>query len=323
MSSGIFISYRRADSRHAAGRMADELGAAFGEANIFRDIEGIDIGVNFEQALERALGSCVVMLVVIGPQWLDAKDDAGRRRLDQPGDWTRQEIATALKRGIPVAPVLLEGTPLPRADQLPDELRELVNRQQYELSDGHWRGDMKTLVDKLARVKGLQRVGPVPAPAPAPQPPAKRKLHWGWWVAGGVAIFFGALWNEFETSGGAANNGIAFQPPAAAAPMQPAVNTTPATAPNLAGLWRTASGETYHFQQEGHLVRFTAEANGQNVGNGSGELEGNVLRLQMTMQLNGVFMGNLICNMQAAPDMRSFTGTCAGPRGQFGAQFFR
>ncbi|HEV8691995.1 MAG TPA: toll/interleukin-1 receptor domain-containing protein, partial [Ideonella sp.] len=343
MSSGIFISYRRADSRHAAGRLADELGAAFGEANIFRDIEGIEIGVNFELALERALGACVVMLVLIGPQWLDARDEAGKRRLDQPKDWTRQEIATALKRGIPVVPVLLEGTPLPRADQLPEDLSELVNRQQYELSDGHWRGDVQTLVDKLARVKGLQRVGSVPTPSPGPSPaptPTKRKPHWGWWVAAGAGVLMAAVWSDFESGSGSGDGGVAFQPPVqaslmpAAEPAAPAAkrteplvaasisNESAAATPRLAGLWRTSSGETYHFQQEGMLVRFTAEANGQNIGNGSGELEGNLLRLQMSMQLNGTFLGNLVCNMQAAPDMRSFTGLCVGPRGQFPAQFF-
>jgi hypothetical protein len=109
----------------------------------------------------------------------------------------------------------------------------------------------------------------------------------------------------------------------------PVVNTladsrpASATLPRLAGLWRTSSGETYHFQQEGTELRFTAEANGQNIGNGRGELDGNLLRLQMSMQLNGVVLGNLVCNMQGASDMRSFTGLCAGPNGQFPAQFFR
>jgi hypothetical protein len=337
MGSGIFISYRRADSRHAAGRLADELAAAFGEANIFRDIEGIDIGVNFAVSLERALGACVVMLVLIGPHWLDARDDAGQRRLDQPDDWTRQEVATALKRGIPVVPVLLEDTPLPRPDQLPADLQELASRQQFSLADARWRGDVKALIDKLARVKGLKRLEDDPRPAPLPQPGPRRKVHWGWWLAGGAVVVLAALWSEFE---GAVegDTGIMFDPatasppaarlppvnPATNAQAQPPVEEDGATTlPNLAGLWRTASGETYHFQQEGNQLRFTAEANGQNIGNGRGELQGSLLRIQMTMQLNGMLLGNLVCDMQAAPDMRSFTGSCLGPRGQFPAQFFR
>lgn len=344
MGSGIFISYRRADSRHAAGRLADELAAAFGERNIFRDIEGIDIGVNFETALERALGDCVVMLVLIGPHWLDARDAAGNRRLEKEGDWTRQEVATALQRGIPVVPVLLEDTPLPKADQLPADLRELASRQQFSLSDARWRGDVQALVEKLARIKGLQRVGPDRRPVPPPPEPAKRKPHWGWWVTAGVGVVVAGLWSEFENAGEDA--GVMFNPApaslqAAQVPAQvpPAVNNAGAntraepavvnttseapTVPNLAGLWRTASGETYHFQQDGRQVRFTAEANGQNIGSGRGELEGGLLRVQMSMQLNGVFLGNLVCDMHGAADMRSFTGACMGPNGQFPAQFFR
>lgn len=346
--AGIFISYRRADSRHAAGRLADELGAAFGEANIFRDIEGIEIGVNFERALDKALSACVVMLVLIGPQWLDARDEAGQRRLDQPGDWTRQEVAKALERGIPVVPVLLESTALPRAEQLPEGLRELANRQQFELSDTRWRGDVQTLVEKLARIPGLQRIGPAPAPSPAPPAPAARRTHWGWWAVGGVAALVAGLWSEFDT--GSTDGGAAFEPglpaaespsvvpsinppvsPSVSPPVDSGANAMPAAIregsapalPDLAGLWRTASGETYHFQQDGRDIRFTAEANGQNIGNGRGELEGRLLRLQMSMQINGVMLGSLVCNMEGAPDMRSFTGLCAGPNGQFAAQFFR
>lgn len=330
MGSGIFISYRRADSRHAAGRLADELAAAFGERNIFRDIEGIDIGVNFATALERALGECVVMLVIIGPQWLEVRTESGQRRLDQPEDWTRQEVATALQRGIPVVPVLLEDTPLPRPDQLPPDLRELASRQQFNLSDGRWRGDVQALVEKLARVPGLQRVGPPPVPPPPP-PPAKRGWHWGWWVGAGV-LALGALVNEFDLGGGSEAPDSGAGPDHAVTPAghttNPPADTNaepapPAPVPRLAGLWRTASNETYHFEQDGNQVRFTSEANGQAIGGGRGELEGRLLRLHMTLQMTGMPVISVVCDMQGAPDWRSFTGTCLGPTGQFQAQFFR
>ena len=87
MPAGIFISYRRDDSRHAAGRLADDLSQAFGAERIFRDIEGIDLGVDFAQSLEKALAACSVMLVLIGPQWLQVQDNKrGGRRLDQADD---------------------------------------------------------------------------------------------------------------------------------------------------------------------------------------------------------------------------------------------
>ena len=106
--AGIFISYRRDDSRHAAGRLADELAAEFGAASIFRDVESIAPGVDFEEALDQALSACAVMLVVIGPRWLSITDAEGRRRLEQPGDWIRTEVARALERKVRLIPVMLE-----------------------------------------------------------------------------------------------------------------------------------------------------------------------------------------------------------------------
>jgi hypothetical protein len=105
-------------------------------------------------------------------------------------------------------------------------------------------------------------------------------------------------------------------PPARVPAPAPAV-------PNLAGLWRTNSGEIYQFRQSGTQLQFTAQAQGQDIGGGSGELEGHLLRLSMTLSLQGVALGNLNCNMQATPDFRAFGGICSGPTGQFQAQFFR
>ena len=105
MAGGIFISYRRDDTRHVAGRLAGDLMDRFGAERIFRDIDSIDAGDEFPQRLDKALNHCVLMLVLIGRQWLDATDDQQRRRLDDPNDWVRLEIATALRRGIRVVPV--------------------------------------------------------------------------------------------------------------------------------------------------------------------------------------------------------------------------
>ncbi len=120
MAGGIFISYRRDDSRQAAGRLADALADRFGAQCIFRDVETIELGVDFTQALNQALASCVVMLVLIGRDWLDIRDANGQRRLGLPQDWIRQEIATALKRDIRVVPVLVDGAQLPDEAALPE-----------------------------------------------------------------------------------------------------------------------------------------------------------------------------------------------------------
>jgi len=102
VAAGIFISYRRDDSRHVAGRLADDLAQAFGPESIFRDIEGISLGLDFTQSLDAAMAACSVMLVLIGPNWLTIQNAQGQRRLDQPEDWIRQEIATALRRNVRV-----------------------------------------------------------------------------------------------------------------------------------------------------------------------------------------------------------------------------
>jgi hypothetical protein len=184
MAAGIFISYRRDESRHAAGRLAEDLSQTFGADHIFRDVEGIELGVEFAKSLEKALAACSVMLVLIGPQWLNMTDHKrGGRRLEQPDDWIRQEIATALKRDVRVVPVLLEGATLPEASELPEDIRSLVGRQAMELSDARWRGDLQRLVDALAKLPGF-----AVDPKPVPPAPGRKKL---WWWGVGLAVLVG------------------------------------------------------------------------------------------------------------------------------------
>jgi hypothetical protein len=102
--ASLFISYRRSDAEGWAGRLSDSLSAHLGRVNIFRDIEDIPAGVDFEAYITEAVGSCSALIALIGPHWLTVTDKAGRRRLDDPGDFTRLEIATALQRNVRVIP---------------------------------------------------------------------------------------------------------------------------------------------------------------------------------------------------------------------------
>jgi len=88
----IFISYRRTDSPDVAGRIYERFAARFGRKNVFKDIDNIPVGTDFRAVIEDALLNCQVMLVVIGPNWLDAKDAEGKRRLDNPEDFVRIEV---------------------------------------------------------------------------------------------------------------------------------------------------------------------------------------------------------------------------------------
>lgn len=158
---GIFISYRRMDSQSAAGRLADHLNEDLREVSIFRDVETIEPGVDFVEAIEKALASCAAMLVVIGPRWVNATDPAGKRRLDDPNDYTRLEVGTALKRNVRVIPVLVEGAVMPAADELPEDLKPLARRNAIELTDSRWSQDVQRLVASLERALGMGRRGAV------------------------------------------------------------------------------------------------------------------------------------------------------------------
>ena len=162
--SGIFISYRRNDSQSAAGRLADFLERSFGRDQIFRDVETIEPGADFVHAIEKAIASCQVMLVVIGPRWLTIADNEGHRRLDKPDDWIRLETFTALKRDVRLIPVLVEDAQPPAATDLPDDLKGLARREAHELSDKRWDYDVQQLIAALERIPGIRRrvVPPVP-----------------------------------------------------------------------------------------------------------------------------------------------------------------
>ena len=116
MAPKLFISYRRDDSAGYSGRVHDHLQREFGSNLLFMDVDSIPLGVNFNKVLVEEVAKCDVLLAVIGPDWLDARDEKGHRRLDNPDDFVRIEIGTALKRGIPVIPILLQGTRVPKAD---------------------------------------------------------------------------------------------------------------------------------------------------------------------------------------------------------------
>ncbi len=117
--SGIFISYRRSDSPDATGRIYDRLVTEFGKAQVFKDVDSIPLGRDFRGHLNDIVGNCGVMLAIVGPRWTEARNPAGQRRLEDPDDFVRLELETALARDIPVVPVLVGHAPLPVGSDLP------------------------------------------------------------------------------------------------------------------------------------------------------------------------------------------------------------
>jgi formylglycine-generating enzyme required for sulfatase activity len=153
----IFISYRRDDSGGWAGRLYDRLSEHFGRENVFMDIDTIEPGLDFMEVIEQAVGSCDALVALIGKQWLTITDAAGRRRLDNPEDFVRLEVAAALGRNIRVIPALIYGAPMPRTADLPDVLKPLARRNAHELSDKRFHYDVNQLIEVLDKVLGAAK----------------------------------------------------------------------------------------------------------------------------------------------------------------------
>jgi TPR repeat protein len=151
MASKIFISYRRDDSAGTAGRLYDRLVEKFGEANLFIDVDNMPAGADFVGYLANQVAICDIFLCAVGPNWLGAKDDEGRRRLDQADDFVKIEIAEALKRNIPVIPVLIDGARVPRARELPDEIAALTRRHAVEVRNSYFRRDTDGLIREIQK----------------------------------------------------------------------------------------------------------------------------------------------------------------------------
>lgn len=162
-SGRIFLSYRREDTRHLVGRVGDRLMDHFGDERVFVDVDTIEPGLDFAEAIAAAVGSCRVLLALIEDRWLDSTDRKGRRKLDDSNDLVRLEIQAALERNIRVIPVLVDGVAMPTAEELPPGLAGLARRQAFELSYSRFRDDARRLVGLLDRLLAA----PPPSPATA------------------------------------------------------------------------------------------------------------------------------------------------------------
>jgi TIR domain-containing protein len=152
MSGQIFISYRREESRWSARSLNDRLCRDFERKQIFMDLDAIALGEDFVEAIETTVAKCDVLIAVIGNNWLTSKDERGGRRLDNPEDFVRMEIGTALKRKIRVIPVLVDGAVMPSSTELPEDLKLLVRRNALRITDTSFDGDCQRLVGAIKLV---------------------------------------------------------------------------------------------------------------------------------------------------------------------------
>ena len=235
----IFISYRREDTEGHAGRLFEDLRDRFGKEAVFMDVAGIEPGRDFRRVIEQQVASCGVLLAMIGKNWLSVVDKDGKRRLDDPYDFVRLETASALKRDIPVVPVLVHDATMPRAEQLPDDLKELAFRNSVELTHARWGSDVQLLINALLPY--------VDATPPAPPPTDEHRRSRAAWVIAplaAVAVAVGGVgygaWEQLRGPHGSspaaapAPQLAASAPPVLAAAAASVASAAPATAPPVA-----------------------------------------------------------------------------------------
>ena len=222
----IFISYRRDETAYPAAWLYKRLADHYGAEQVFKDVDSIELGDDFGEVITREVGSCDVLLALIGNQWLTTTDKHARRRLDDPQDFVRLEIEAALARNIRVIPILVDKSKMPTAEELPDSLNRLARRQALELSSVRFEFDtgrlLKVLDKELAEIRVapaepeatpgiLQAAAATPPPA---QPERRRRSTRTWLLAGtGIAVVLILLISALLT-----NRGTTTSPPGAASP---------------------------------------------------------------------------------------------------------
>jgi hypothetical protein len=186
-----FISYRRDDAAGYAGRLHEALERRLGEDQIFRDIDTLEPGLDFVDAIGTRLRECRVFLAIIGREWLDATDAAGHRRLEQSHDYVRLEIAGALARPeVRVIPVLIEGATMPALETLPEDIRALARRHAMNLRDDAWDHDVDRLASVIADVTKSSIAEPsIAGPAKSGQYGQSSR----WLMAGAAVVALGVL----------------------------------------------------------------------------------------------------------------------------------
>ena len=188
----IFISYRRDDSAGYARAIYDQLAERFSKERVFMDVDAIAPGMAFDEAIQRAVGGCEILLALIGRRWMEPQAGAGPR-INQPADFVRAEIAAALSRGVRVIPVLLDGASMPAEETLPEPVRPLSRRNAIEISHTRFDSDLKRLVEAISSALG-------DPDAPAGTPPRRTRKTGLLWLAAGLAAIVASLLFYYGTS---------------------------------------------------------------------------------------------------------------------------
>ncbi|MBA2703197.1 MAG: toll/interleukin-1 receptor domain-containing protein [Blastocatellia bacterium] len=255
----MFICYRRDDAEGYAGRIYDRLHARF-PGRVFMDVTGINPGADFSRVIQDTVGSCHVLLAIIGKQWLTIADSTTKPRIQRDDDYVRHEIATALYRNIAVIPVLVRDATMPGSDALPPDLAGLSTRNALEISDDDFEHDAQRLISAIEYVMGETRVA-------QPPPPPTKSSNRTCLILAVVGILvvrrrlsfdsdFSAIATSNRTGGGGGDDGPYPVPTATATQQpQPGYEPAPATGQFPVGNWNI----TLVLPADGHEEHYTLD----------------------------------------------------------------
>lgn len=152
-SPSIFICYRREDSADVVGRVYDRLIQRFGREAVFKDVDSVPLGTNFKEHVSRTIAQCSVLVVFVGRSWLAATGKDGVPRLSQTTDFVRIEVESAIRRGVPIIPVLVHGATMPAESELPPEIGQFAYFNGLSVrADPDFQHDVATLISGIEGV---------------------------------------------------------------------------------------------------------------------------------------------------------------------------
>jgi hypothetical protein len=262
--AGICISYRREDSAAYAGRLYDRLSAHFGADQVFMEVDDIPPGADFAAQIEARVSACDAMVVVIGKNWLTARDAEGQLRLSDPNDFVALEVSSILKRKALVIPVLVGGAQMPKAEDLRGDLKGLARRNALTVGDQDFRSDADNLIRTIEKLPRLQKSEAKLAGEAARTELRGKLLHRMIWKVPVILLLVSfAVWWEWRKQ----------------APSEP--NTASLSA-GLTGSWvgevtyswGAKYNEAFFFQPEGGKLFGTASFLGAKRGIEEGKVEG-------------------------------------------------
>jgi hypothetical protein len=267
MTGKIFINYRRGDEPGFTHALLGRLEQAFPADRLFIDVDNIPPGEDFVRALESQVAQCDALLAVIGNGWLEATDERGNRRLDDPNDFVRIEIESALKQGKRVIPVLVHEARMPRPDELPEAIRPLATRNAVRLTHERFRADVqgliKALQGALAEAASLRpdAIAAMGSEPPKPSLSSRRALLTvcvlGVVVAGSVGVWFAiSHLTPVSPETSAQSSPVAVQSsPVPVHTMSAPMHPTPAPAQAAATSTQAASGSVEPLPKTGNSAK--------------------------------------------------------------------